>query len=291
MRSTDSVRVCGRLFGEEELTVIRGLIATRPPLNRTRIAERTCEALQWRRPDGRLKDMSCRVALLRLERMGLIKLPPPSNGNGNGRAYQLNNILTRPPADIECELRELGDLEFRQVSTRQDSRLWNEVIEEHHYLGYKPLPGAQIRYLLESDRGLIAALGFGASAWKVGPRDRWIGWTVAQREARLRFVVNNARFLILPWVRCRNLASWILARCSRRLPLDWDREYGYAPALLETFVDADRFAGTCYRASNWQYLGKTQGRGKLDRHREFALPVKRVFVYPLAADFREVLCR
>jgi len=290
VRLTECVTVCGRVFGEEDLAIIRAIIAERPPLNRTRIASRTCEFLGWRRPDGRLKDMSCRVALLRLERMGLIELPPPRNGNGNGRAYRVKNILKRPRVNIDCDLSQLGGLELRQVGTREDSRLWNEAIEEHHYLGYRPLPGAQIRYLLESEHGLTAALGFGASAWKVAPRDLWIGWTSEQRQARLHLVVNNARFLIMPWVRCRNLASWILARCSRRLAADWDREYGYVPVLLETFVEEERFVGTCYLASNWHYLGKTQGRGKLDRRKQFGLPVKRVYAYPLASDFREVLC-
>ena len=137
---------------------------------------------------------------------------------------------------------------------------------------------------------VLAVVGFGASAWKAAPRDRFIGWSVAQREARLQLVVNNARFLILPWVQVRNLASTVLARSSRRLPDDWQARYGYRPLLLETFVQSDRFAGTSYRAANWTHVGQTQGRGKLDVHRTHPLPRKDIWLYPLRRDFRRRLC-
>ena len=144
--------------------------------------------------------------------------------------------------------------------------------------------------LVTSQRRVLAVVGFGASAWKAAPRDRFIGWSVAQREARLQLVVNNARFLILPWVQVRNLASTVLARSSRRLPDDWQARYGYRPLLLETFVQSDRFAGTSYRAANWTHVGQTQGRGKLDVHRTHALPRKDIWLYPLRRDFRRRLC-
>ena len=145
-------------------------------------------------------------------------------------------------------------------------------------------------YAVTSQRRVLAVVGFGASAWKAAPRDRFIGWSVAQREARLQLVVNNARFLILPWVQVRNLASTVLARSSRRLPDDWQARYGYRPLLLETFVQSDRFAGTSYRAANWTHVGQTQGRGKLDVHRTHALPRKDIWLYPLRRDFRRRLC-
>ena len=147
-----------------------------------------------------------------------------------------------------------------------------------------------MRYLVTSQRRVLAVVGFGASAWKAAPRDRFIGWSVAQREARLQLVVNNARFLILPWVQVRNLASTVLARSSRRLPDDWQARYGYRPLLLETFVQSDRFAGTSYRAANWTHVGQTQGRGKLDVHKTYALPRKDIWLYPLRRDFRRRLC-
>ena len=185
---------------------------------------------------------------------------------------------------------ELPALQVRPLADQREALLWREYVDRYHYLGYTPLSGAQQRYLVTSGPQVLAVLGFAASAWKAAPRDRFIGWSVAQREARLQLVVNNARFLILPWVQVRNLASTVLARSSRRLPDDWQTRYGYRPLLLETFVQSDRFAGTSYRAANWIHVGQTQGRGKLDVHRTHFLPRKEVWLYPLRRDFRRRLC-
>jgi len=284
------VVACGRHFGEGELQKIRGIIGVDPPPNRRRIATLTCEALDWFGADGRAKEMSCRVALLRLARKGLIELPPPTCGNGNRKPY-ISQVTIRPPdTEIAGLVRDLGHLQVGVVCSRADSRLWNEAIARFHYLGFRPLPGAQIRYLVRRERDLVSVVGFGAAAWKVAARDQWIGWSTQQRETRLHLIVNNARFLILPWVRVRNLASWTLATVTRRLQADWEGRYGYRPVLAETFVERERFFGTCYRGCNWRCVGETQGRGKLDRHRLRALPVKLVFVYPLQAEFRKELC-
>jgi len=174
---------------------------------------------------------------------------------------------------------------------RSDSALWNEYIDRYHYLGYKPLPGAQLRYFAYAGQRPVALLGFGAAAWQTAPRDDWIGWSHAQRQRHLSAVVNNARFLILPWVRVKSLGSKLLAMAARRLAHDWALRYDYRPVLLETFVEAQRFAGTCYRAANWTCVGRTQGRGKLGDHRLGQVPIKTVWVYPLAKDFRQQLCR
>ena len=184
----------------------------------------------------------------------------------------------------------LEDLRLELVSSRAQSRLWNEYVQRHHYLGYQPLPGAQLRYFARSQGRVLALLGFGAAAWKTAPRDLFIGWSHDQRKQRLHLVVNNARFLILPWVRSPHLASKLLGMAARCLPDDWLQRYGYRPVLLETFVEKERFAGTCYKAANWKLLGETQGRGKLDVHTRRALPVKTVWVLPLARRFREILC-
>jgi hypothetical protein len=168
--------------------------------------------------------------------------------------------------------------------------LYNELVERYHYLGYKPLTGAQMRYLVFGGDRLLAVLGLGAAAWKVAPRERFIGWDPDQRARNLHLVVNNSRFLILPWITSRNLASRILSGIARRLPQDWRQRYGYSPVLLETFVQQDRFQGTCYRASNWIHVGLTQGRGKLDRKFQRPLPVKHIFLYPLQRNFRLQLC-
>jgi GNAT superfamily N-acetyltransferase len=288
--TAEEVRVCGRTFSARDLDVVRRIVASDPRPHRSEIARRTCESLDWRRPDGRLKEMSCRVALLRLEDRGLILLPPPLCGNGNRQRHRLKELVPVPSARVTGSVGGIPGLFLRPVATRAESRLWNSAVARHHYLGYQPLPGAQVRYLLTCDSGLLAVLGFGASAWKVAPRDRFIGWSREQREARLHLVVDNARFLVLPSVRSRNLASWVLTACARRLRADFQERYGYGPVLLETFVERERFTGACYKAAGWEYVGDTKGRGKLDRHHLKALPVKRVFVKPLVPDFRQVLC-
>ena len=288
--STDpSVRYCGRLFTAEEMDWIRALMVSEPTLNRAQLSRRVCSELRWLREDGGSKEMSCRVAMLRMERDGLITLPPPLKGNGNGRRQPRPTPASDPKTHLSLSAGELGPLVFRPVDTPSDSALWNELIERYHYLRYHPLPGAQIRYLVYGRQHLLAAMGFGAAAWRVAPRDRFIGWTADQRRAGLHRIVNNARFLILPWVTVRNLASRILAGVAKRLPNDWESRYGYRPCLLETFVQRDRFRGTCYRAANWIHVGDTQGRGKLDRHHRHTLPVKQVYLYPLHKRFRQKL--
>lgn len=284
------VRYCGRPFTAEEIGGIRRLIAGDPTLTRAELSRRVCDHLGWRRPNGRRKDMSCRVALLRMHRDGLIALPPPQKGNGNGRACPVWTSASDPQEPLSVSAGLLGELIFRPVHSRSESSLWNELIGRYHYRGYKPLPGAQLRYLIFGAGRLVAVLGFGAAAWALAPRDRWVGWTPEQRVRHLHHVVNNARFLILPWIRCRNLASRILAGIARQISQDWRGRYGYEPVLLETFVERDRFTGACYRAANWIPVGQTQGRGKLDRHNLYALPVKDILLYPLRKDFRQVLC-
>lgn len=288
--STDTaVRYCGRLFTGKEIDRIRQLITSDRKLNRVQLSRVVCDEFSWLRPDGRSKEMSCRVAMLRMERDGLITLPPPQKGNGNGRTRPRLTSASDPKEAISFPAGAFGKLLFHPVNTRDDSKLWNELIERYHYLGYKPLPGAQIRYLVFGNSHLLAALGFGAAAWAVAPRDKFIGWTNQQRKRNLHLVVNNARFLILPWVTSHNLASRILAGITRQLPQDWQQRYSYKPVLLETFVEQKRFRGTCYRAANWTHVGQTQGRGKLDRQNRYSLPVKDIFLYPLNKLFQRTL--
>ena len=282
---------CGRPFTASELEVIRALIADHRGLNRAQLSRLVCNSLGWKRPDGRLKDMSCRVAMLRMETDGLIDLPPPLKRNGNARAYGRRTPVAEPELvpllDPVCAL---VDLRLELVGNRRASHLWNEYVDRYHYLGYQPLPGAQLRYFAYTQDRPIAVLGFGAAAWKTRARDDFIGWTATQRAARLHLIVNNARFLILPWVRLRNLASRLLAMATRRIPADWQEHYGYRPLLVETFVEVPRFRGTCYKAANWICLGETQGRGKRDVHHQAPLPKKSIWVYPLTKQFRTRLC-
>lgn len=282
-------RLCGRPFDGADLGRIRQAITEAEPPLRAEIARRVCRVLDWRDVQGRPKLMSARVGLLRLHRAGLIELPAPSRGNGNGRGLVHGPHSWPEPVPVTARLGELSGLRLESVADQRASRLWNGLIDRYHYLGYKPLPGAQLRYLIRWDGGVLGAIGFGAAAWKVAARDTWIGWGRAEREASLGRVLNNARFLILPWVQVKNLASKVLALAARRVAEDFPARYGEPVLLLETFVETPRFAGTCYRAANWQSLGETTGRGKLDRHHRAALPRKAVYVYPLRADFRTAL--
>ncbi len=282
------MRYCGRDFAPTEIDLIRELLKT-PQINRARLSRQVCERLGWWRENGALKDMSCRVALNRMQADGLIALPAPRNPKPVAyRSYPHIEQAVLEPSSIPAV--ELATLSVDLVLTRADSLLWNAYIERHHYLGHQLMPGAQLRYFVRAAGHIVAALGFGASAWKVKPRDQVIGWTRDQRQRNLHLIVNNARFLILPWIRCKNLASRILALTAKRLPDDWHARYAYRPVLLETFVEKPRFTGTCYKAANWQPLGDTQGRGKLDTLHRNAHPIKSIWVYPLVRHFQRHLC-
>jgi len=282
------IRYCGRDFSNQELALIRQLISENPSASRAVLSRLTCQALDWYKIDGGLKEMSCRVAMLRMHDDGLIKLPAPRH-----RYCPANNVqftsATAPKSKIKKPVHALLSVQLRIVRGRQQSRLWNEYIHRYHYLGYKPLPGAQLRYFVISENNIIALLGFGASAWQCAPRDKYIGWTHDQRKKKLQYIVNNARFLILPWVKCKNLASKILSLASHRLSRDWQDHYGYQPVLLETFVERDRFAGTCYKAANWVLVGQTKGRGKLGPAGKISVPIKDLWLYPLERNFRHEL--
>jgi hypothetical protein len=242
--------LCGRPFDAADLERIRGeILAANPPL-RSEIARRVCWALEWTDALGRPKLMSARVGLLRLHRAGLIELPAPSRGNGNARGLVRGPDRWPEPVPVGGTVGQLSGLRLEAVGEQRASRLWNGLIARYHYLGYTPLPGAQLRYLIHCDGAVLGAIGFGAAAWKVAVRDRWIGWDAACREAHLQRVLNNARFLLLPWVQVKNLASKVLALAAARIPEDFAARYGERVVLLETFVQTPRFAGTCYRAAN-----------------------------------------
>ena len=281
------MRYCGRDFSDDDIKQIQSLIAEDATRSRAELSRLTCQALGWYKADGGLKAMSCRVAMLRMQEDGLIRLPAPTGERPQSRIEftpqtALQEVIEQPAGG-------LTPLQFCPVVSRAHSRLWNEYIHRYHYLGYKTLPGAQLRYFVTSGEHILALLGFGASAWQAAPRDNYIGWSHDQRKAHLHRVVNNARFLILPWVRSKNLASMILSMAARRLPADWESRYHYRPVLLETFVEKNRFAGTSYKAANWTYVGETKGRGKLGPSGKQSVPIKDMWLYPLTRDFRSTL--
>lgn len=282
------MQVCGRHFCQSELDWIQYQVANCPDVNRVQLSRMFCRHIGWHKPDGGLKEMSCRVAMLRLERCGLIRLPAPQKKNGAVQKIK-RTPKAEPKADMHIEAGQ-AVLSLEPV-TRTTAALFNELIDRYHYLGYRRAGGAQMRFFVYADDKPVALLGFSAAAWRVAPRDAFIGWTDDQRKRQLHQVVDNSRFLLLPWVHSKNLASRILAYAARQLPHYWQQRYHYRPVLLETFVEQQRFAGTCYKAANWICVGQTKGRGKWDTHRAYAQPVKTIWLYPLDPRFKEGLCR
>lgn len=280
-------RYCGRDFTNKELDQIRFLIKENPQFHRAKLSREVCQMLRWLKPDGKLKDMSCRVAMLRMQEDGLIELPKPLRAKAVIRKIKFTPA-TDPQDSILCPVNQLPHLQLQMVN-KTNSFLWNEYIERYHYLGYTPLPGAQLRYFITANGQILALTGFGAAAWQTSPRDKFIGWDHEQRKRNLHLIVNNARFLILPWVQSKNLASKILALNTRQLPYDWKDKYNIRPVLMESFVEKNRFAGTCYKAANWYNVGQTKGRGKLGPPGKISVPIKDVWLYPLNKNFRALL--
>lgn len=277
----------GRYFSEADMALICKLIADNPAASRAALSRLVCEQLDWRGLDGRLRAMRCRVVMLRMHEAGLISLPQTHR-----RLYALQkdkwkcDALAQPEVHITVPVHDLKDLSIEIVRSTDKSlsRQWNATIAAYHYLGYQRTVGHQLRYIIRAGKTELAMIGFASAAWKVASRDRHIGWTTDTRQRNLNLIVNNTRFLILPWVRSPNLASWILAHVARRLPDDWHTACGVRPVLLETFVDATRYTGHCYRAANWTLVGITEGRGRYDRSHQQAEPKKQVWLTPLSKN-------
>lgn len=287
------MQLCGREFTAATIAQIEETVRANRTLSRRALSLRVCEWLRWRSINGRLKEVSCRKALLELNRRGLITLPAAEEScfKRSCRRPLIDQPVDAP--EVRCTLRELGEIRIVAVSSRYSkmSQIWNVLMEQFHYLGKGPLCGAQIRYLVESSRqGWVGALAFSAAQWRLRERDTYIGWTEAARRAHLDRVVCNSRFLILPSVQVRNLASHVLSRCMTRLVGDWTERYGYAPVLAETFVDPSRFAGTCYQAANWLRVGQTVARPTAYPNGKVAEGPKDIYLYPISDHWREVLC-
>jgi hypothetical protein len=273
------------------MELIRSVTEELSALAVTELAQTICELLDWRRPTGSLKSHECRQLLERLAAEGMLTLPAlrKTGGRGARRAAVLTESYLEP-SPVECSAQECEPLEVALVEGKQESRRWREHMERHHYLGCRVPFGANLRYWARNRDRELACLLWTSPAWKMRARDEWIGWTDQQRQRNLQSVVNNSRFLILPWVHVKGLASKILARNARRLPLDWESRYGTRPLLLETLVDGARFRGTCYRAANWISVGQTTGRGRMDReHQNHHLQGRDIYLYPLTHDARQQL--
>ncbi len=284
--------VCRQTFSEQTIEYIQATIDREPAISRVALSRRVCGKLDWRSPNGKLKEMSCRVALSRLDQRGVIRLGPLTH-RAPGRTRREFSDPISIPEPIKCSLKDLGEVKLVRVNSAESkvSRCWNELMERYHYLGSGPLCGAQLRYLIRSGKGQwLGGLAFSASAWRVKARDGWIGWSDQARRENLPKVISNSRFLICPWVEVQNLASHVLGQAMGRLRADWQERYGFEPVLVETFVDRRRFSGASYRAANWLSVGQTSGRGRQDRKKTFSLSEKDVYVYSLDQKAREILC-
>ena len=282
---------CAREFSEHDIQAIKLLIEQNPSLKRTPLSRKVCELFGWLKPNGELKDMTCRVAMLRMHSDAVITLPPAQSRGVRVKPHFPPTTATDPQTPLLQPVHELGALTLCPITDTASSRLWNEFIARYHYLGYTPMSGSQMRYNVFADDQLVALLSFGASAWKLAGRERFIGWQEPERLKNLQLVVNNARFLILPWIQSKGLASKILSKIARQLPVDWHQRYGYRPVLFETFVESQRHRGTCYKAANWVHVGQTTGRGKKSTVHHQIIPIKDIWLYPLRKDFASVLCR
>ena len=286
------VKYQGRIANTEYIEFIKRLIAENPNDSRRALSKKLCEAWNWVQPNGVLRDMVCRGFLLRLESAGHIKLPP--------RRYKPNNPLAnrKKPPNVEVDetplfttLSSIQPLEIRQVRRSLFEEVFNSLIARHHYLGYCHPVGEHLKYIAFSEGRPIACLSWSSAPRHIGCRDKFIGWPADIRKKNLRLIVYNSRFLILPWVQVCCLASHLLGRMARVVSTDWQRVYNHSVYFLETFVDTQRFKGTCYQAANWIYLGETTGRGKNDQTHKPNRSIKAVWGYPLSKDFREVLQR
>jgi hypothetical protein len=280
----------GRIITDDQLSYIREVIAAHPDASRRTLSKMMCEAWQWRQANGALSDMVCRSLLVILERAGKIALPPVNYVRHNPlakRARPMPRLMDSTP--IEGELRELGPLDFQLVRRTGDEPLFNSLLEQYHYLRYEQPVGAQLKYLIWAQSRPIACLAWSSAPRHLGARDRYIGWSAEARRCNVCFLAYNSRFLLLPWVRVKNLASHVLGRIALRISQDWQNLYGHPLYFLETFVDPGRFRGTCYYAANWIRLGETTGRGKASNSYVPNRSIKHVLGFPLHPRFRELL--
>ena len=282
----------GREVTAADIELIRVLLAVHPTRGRTPLSAELCRRWDWRNARGQLKDMACRTLLLKLERAGLIRLPPSRRPGLNGLRNRRPPVAPVEKEPIRDTLRELRPLRVSVVTPGSaDARLFLGLLAHEHYLGHRNTVGENLRYLVRDRHGRVVACAlFGSAAWKCADRDAFLGWDRATRERNLQRLTNNTRFLIPAWVQVPHLASHVLGLIVRRIRADWHAKYGHPVHALETFVDRSRFKGTCYRAANWLRLGETQGRTRNDRAHRIQAPVKDVYLYPLLKEFRKALC-
>ena len=285
----DTIRVfSGRTISPEDIELIKWARKKYPELSRNEFTGTVCELINWNTPSGRAKIQPCKAFLEHLEAEGIIQLPPIQISMQ--RKCKVNiPTLEFDTSEINGEISDYEPIKLSIAQPGEKLKRWRAYVNQYHMLGDKMVFGSRLQYFVKSGDIELGCMQFSASSWALEERDKWIAWNTDDRKARLNLIVNNSRFLIFPWVHIKNLASKALSLAVKQVQEDWLREYCYAPVLLETFVDLAHFKGTCYKASNWIYLGQTKGRGRMDRKNEHALSKKAIFMYPLQKDFKAVL--
>ncbi|MEA1964102.1 MAG: DUF4338 domain-containing protein [Candidatus Aerophobetes bacterium] len=281
----------GRETTDKDIAYVREMISSHPSWYRTRLSKELATLWNWRTSNGQLKDIACRSFLLKLEKRGYITLPPRKYFHRKKERKTSFPYVPHKRITIAGELNTLCPIHIKVLKDKEQISLFKCLISLYHYLGFSTTVGENMKYLVfdKQDRAL-ACLLFGSAAWKTLPRDEFIGWNKDKRCANLKFLTNNMRFLILPWVKVPHLASHILGKVTRRISKDWQIRYNHPIYMLETFVEKDRFRGTCYRSANWIYVGETKGRSRNDRYSTLKVPIKDIYLYPLVKRFRELLC-
>lgn len=281
----------GRQITSQDITYIKELIAKNPGKSRWFLSRELCRLWDWRQQNGALKDMICRGLMLKLQSDGFITLPPQKRKTKNPFLKRKPpEIIEIDQSHIECRVGDLQPIELRSVRKTEDEKLYNSLIQQHHYLRYNQPVGENLKYIAFSKDRPIACMGWTSAVRHLGGRDRFIGWPQEIRKRNIHFIAYNSRFLILPWVQTKFLASHLLSLCSRTVPNDWKKFYKHPIHLLETFVDTEKFKGTCYKAANWLYVGNTTGRGKNDQTHKKNRSIKAIYVYPIGKNFRGALC-
>ena len=286
---TEIMIIQGRETSEEDIELIHALIRSNPTWGRTDLSKELCRLWKWEDASGRIKDMAARSFLLKLEGRGLVTLPPRKyNYRGRYRRQGKSPLYSKDP--ITGSLGDLKPVRVEPIGHTEHLPLFKRLIEDHHYLGYHAI-GESMKYMaFDRLERPLACLLFGSAAWSCAPRDEFIGWSAEERAANVNLITNNTRFLILPWVSVPHLASHVLSRVSRRIASDWEGRYGHPVWMLETFVETDRFSGTCHLAAGWTRVGQTRGRSRNDKYMTMSVPVKDVWAYPLSKMFKETLC-
>jgi len=280
---------CGRVISDTDVEEIIEMVETYTQLSHKEIVRTVCENLQWYSASGELKVDACVKLLDKFQSSGLLKLPTKRFVKKTVRTKKPMLHAPEPESPINGHIRDMGPVRLMLVMEQEERRLWEAYVDRYHYLGYRKPFGCSARYFVVSNRGKLGCLLFSGAAKSLLDRDRWIGWSYEERLRKLGFVANNSRYVLFPWVKVKNLASHVLGQVEQRLGDDWEQLWSYRPVLLETFVDPQLFAGTCYQAANWRYLGLTTGMGLAREGQSYTSSAKKIFVKPLVADFRHVL--